>query len=368
MNAVCDLAPQNIHQIAPYLPGKPIAELQRELGLTEIIKLASNENPLGYGSKARAALEAALPEIGLYPDGNGYALKTALMDHHGVGRDQIILGNGSNDILELAARTFLTPQASALYSCHAFAVYPLVVQAVGARGIEVPAKDYGHDLNAMVAAIGADTRIVFIANPNNPTGTFLPGDVLKAALARIPAHVLVVLDEAYTEYLDDHQRYNAIAWLSEFPNLLISRTFSKAYGLAGLRVGFGLGNPSVVDLMNRVRQPFNVNSLSLAAAQAALDDSEFLARTRQLNLAGMRQLTEGFAGLSLPYIPSCGNFISVEVGPQASAIYQDLLRQGVIVRPVANYQMPCHLRVTVGLSQQNSFFLQALEKALARSR
>jgi histidinol-phosphate aminotransferase len=367
MNAVCDLAPQNIHQIAPYQPGKPIAELQRELGLSEIIKLASNENPLGYGSKARAAIEAAFSDLSLYPDGNGFELKTALMEHHGVGRDQIILGNGSNDILELAARTFLTAQSSAVYSAHAFAVYPLVVKAVGAEGIEVPARNFGHDLDAMARAIRPDTRIVFIANPNNPTGTFLPGNELLEGLRKIPAHVLVVLDEAYTEYLEAENRYDAVSWLAQFPNLLISRTFSKAYGLAGLRVGFGLGNAAVVDLMNRIRQPFNVNSMALAAAVAALDDQAFLEQTRQTNLRGLRQLEEGFKQLSLPFIPSVGNFISVEVGAQAPAIYQDLLKQGVIVRPVGNYQMPRHLRITVGLPQQNEFFLKALASALSRS-
>lgn len=366
MNAVCDLAPQNIHQIAPYQPGKPISELQRELGLNEIIKLASNENPLGYGAKARAAMEAALPEIGLYPDGNGYGLKSALMSHHGIAREQIILGNGSNDILELAARTYLTAQSSAIYSQHAFAVYPLVVQAVGARGIEVPAKNYGHDLAAMAAAVEPDTRMVFIANPNNPTGTFLPADELKAGLKRFPPQVLIILDEAYTEYLESQQRYDAVAWLNEFPNLLVSRTFSKAYGLAGLRVGYGMSHAAVIDLMNRVRQPFNVNSLALAAAEAALGDAEFLEQTRQTNLAGLRQLEECFKQLSLPYIPSVANFISVEVGPNAGKIYLDLLKQGVIVRPVANYQLPRHLRISVGLPAQNDFFLKALRNALTR--
>lgn len=366
MNIVCDLAPQYIHQIAPYQPGKPISELQRELGLNEIIKLASNENPLGYGHRARTAIEASLADLSLYPDGNGYALKTALMEHHGIARDQIILGNGSNDILELVARTFLTANRSAVYSAHAFAVYPLVIQAVGARGIEVPALNYGHDLTAMTEAIQSDTRIVFIANPNNPTGTFIPGDELLAGIRKIPSHVLVVLDEAYTEYLELHLRYPAVNWLKEFPNLLISRTFSKAYGLAGLRVGFGLASPAVIDLMNRIRQPFNVNSLALAAAEAALNDQDFLEQTRELNWQGLKQLEQGFQQMGLPFIPSLGNFMSVEVGERAAQVYQDLLAQGVIVRPVGNYRMPRHLRITVGLPQQNQFFLAALSKALSR--
>jgi len=360
---LCDLTPSYIRDIAPYQPGKPIGELQRELGLNHIIKLASNENPLGPSPKALAAIAAVLPEVALYPDGNGFELKSALAERFSVAREGIVLGNGSNDILELVARAFLGPGTSAVYSQHAFAVYPLVTQAVGAERIEVPARDFAHDLEAMIAAIRSDTRVLFLANPNNPTGTLIPGPILREALQRVPHYVLIVLDEAYTEYLQPEHCYDAVSWLQEMPNLLISRTFSKAYGLAGLRVGFGLARPGIIDLLNRVRQPFNVSSLALAAAVAALGDGEFLERTRALNAAGLAQLAAGFRQLGLPFIPSFGNFVAVKVGDSAR-IYQSLLRQGIIVRPVAAYQMPLYLRVSVGLAGENAAFLAALEVSL----
>ncbi|MDE1981166.1 MAG: histidinol-phosphate transaminase [Betaproteobacteria bacterium] len=363
MSDLCELVAGHIRSIAPYQPGKPISELERELGLTRIIKLASNENPLGPSPKALEAIRAALPELALYPDGNGFELKSALARRFALTREQVVLGNGSNDVLELAARTFLGPGTSAVYSEHAFTVYPLVTQAVGATGIEVPARDFAHDLDALVAAIRPDTRILFVANPNNPTGSLIAGPALRAALERVPSHVLIVLDEAYTEYLEPAQRYDAVSWLAHLPNLLISRTFSKAYGLAGLRVGFGLARPAVIDLMNRVRQPFNVSSLALVAARAALDDQEFLERTRVLNSAGLVQLAEGFRRLGLPFIPSHGNFLSVEVG-ESARVYQSLLHQGIIVRPVAGYRMPRHLRISVGLPEENAACLAALERAL----
>lgn len=361
---LCDLAPANIREIAPYQPGKPISELERELGVTDIVKLASNENPLGPSPRALDALERAVSELALYPDGNGFELKSALCRKFGLQMDQLVLGNGSNDVLELAARAFLSPGSSAVYSQHAFAVYPLAVQATGARGVEVPAKEFGHDLEAMRAAVDATTKLVFIANPNNPTGTFVDAPAVKAFIASLPERVLVVLDEAYTEYLPDNRRAKTFDWLEQLPNLIITRTFSKAYGLAGLRVGYACAHPQVADLMNRVRQPFNVNSLALAAATAALDDADFLGRSYALNEAGMRQLTEGVQRLGLSHIPSFGNFLSVKVGP-AAEIYQKLLRGGVIVRPVASYGMPEYLRVTVGLKEQNDKFLRLLEAALA---
>jgi histidinol-phosphate aminotransferase len=358
---LCDLAPGYVRAIAPYQPGKPIAELARELGLAEagIVKLASNENPLGASPKALEAVRAALPDIARYPDGNGFELKAALADRYGVAREQIVLGNGSNDLLEFAARAFLVPGASALYSQHAFAVYPLVTQAVGARGIEVPACDFGHDLKAMLDAIEEETRVVFIANPNNPTGTLLSSEALLDFLEQAPRSVLVVLDEAYTEYLADDMRPDSIGWLKRFPNLLITRTFSKAYGLAGLRVGFALAHPAVADMLNRVRQPFNVNNLAQVAAAAALGDTAFLQQSYRLNQQGMAQLTEGFKRLGIGYIPSCGNFVSFRIG-NATAMYRSLLGKGVIVRPVANYGMPEYLRVSIGLEAENAKFLQAL--------
>lgn len=357
----CDLAPPYVRAIAPYLPGKPIAELARELGLDEtgIVKLASNENPLGPSPRALNAAQDALHDMALYPDGAGFALKTRLSAKLAVDPAQIVLGNGSNDVLDMVARAFLAPGASAVFSQHAFAVYPIATQTVGAHGIVAPAKNYGHDLAAMRAAIRDDTRVLWIANPNNPTGTFLPWTEIEAFLATVPRQVLVVLDEAYGEYLPQAERCDTTAWLAHFPNLVITRTFSKAYGLAGLRVGYGLGHPDVIDLMNRVRQPFNVNAPALAAAEAALDDSDFLARSHALNTAGMAQLMAGLGDLGIETVPSRGNFLLARVG-DAARVNTELLKRGVIVRPVANYGLPEFLRVSVGLAAQNARFLDAL--------
>lgn len=357
----CDLAPPYVRAIAPYLPGKPIAELARELGLDEtgIVKLASNENPLGPSPRALNAAQDALHDMALYPDGAGFALKTRLSAKLAVDPAQIVLGNGSNDVLDMVARAFLVPGASSVFAQHAFAVYPIATQTVGAEGIVVPAKNYGHDLAAMRAAIRDDTRVLWIANPNNPTGTFLPWTEIEAFLATVPRQVLVVLDEAYGEYLPQAERCDTTAWLAHFPNLVITRTFSKAYGLAGLRVGYGLGHPEVIDLMNRVRQPFNVNAPALAAAEAALDDSDFLARSHALNTAGMAQLVAGLADMGIETVPSRGNFLLARVG-DAARVNTELLKRGVIVRPVANYGLLEFLRVSVGLAAQNARFLDAL--------
>jgi histidinol-phosphate aminotransferase len=368
----CERAPAYVRAIAPYQPGKPISELAREMGLEEarIIKLASNENPLGVSPRARAAIEAALPELARYPD--GFDLTKALSRKLGVSMNRIVLGNGSNDVLELVAGACLAPGWSAVYSQHAFAVYPLATQARGAKGIVVPAKNYGHDLPAMLRAIEPETRVVFIANPNNPTGTLLEGGELKAFLQAAPSDVVVVIDEAYNEYLPVVARYDSLQWLARHRNLVITRTFSKAYGLAGLRVGYALCDPSIADLLNRVRQPFNVNNLALVAAIAALDDEPFLRKSHDLNLSGLSQLTGGFKGLGLAWIPSFANFVTVEIPraggvSQAVAVYQRLLREGVIVRPVAGYALPDHLRVTVGLPEENDRFLAALAGALGKS-
>jgi histidinol-phosphate aminotransferase len=365
----CELSPSYIRSIAPYLPGKPISELARELGLKEegIVKLASNENPRGIGPRTRAAIEAAVAEVARYPDGNGYELKLALSKRYGVDMGSIVLGNGSNDVLELAALAFLGPGRAAVYAEHAFAVYPLATQARGARGIVVAAKDYGHDLGAMLKAVDDETYLVWVANPNNPTGTFVAPAELEAFLRRVPERVLVVLDEAYNEYLPSDLRADSVKWLKRHPNLIITRTFSKAYGLAGLRVGYALAHPSVADVMNRVRQPFNVNSIALAAAAAALDDMEFVARSYADNLQGLRQLEDGARALGLDFIPSHGNFLTMRVahgGKSAAEIYKRLLRRSVIVRPVAGYGMPEHLRVTVGTAAENDRFLAALSASL----
>ena len=315
MTQTCDLAPSYIRAIAPYQGGKPISELAREMGLQEesIVKLASNENPLGISPKAEAAIQEALLSVHLYPDGNGFALRQAVAQKFNVTAEQIVFGNGSNDILELAARAFLTVGTEAIYSQHAFAVYPLVTQAVGAKGVVVPALDYGHDLNNMLASITDKTRMIFVANPNNPTGTLLAKDALMDFLKQVPKQVLVVLDEAYDEYLSDDQKSTSITWLNQFENLIISRTFSKAYGLAGLRVGFGLMSATVADILNRVRQPFNVNSIAQAAAVASLADDDFVDRSRALNKAGMLQVTQGLTALGLSYIPSYANFVSFKI-------------------------------------------------------
>jgi histidinol-phosphate aminotransferase len=361
----CDLAPAYIKAIAPYVGGKPIGELAREMGIAEgsIIKLASNENPLGASPRALAAIAGGAQELSRYPDGNGFDLKSALSLRYGVDPAQIVLGNGSNDVLELVALSFLSPGVKAVYSQHAFLVYPLTTQARGATGVEVPARDFGHDLAAMRAAIDQDTRVVFVANPNNPTGTLHTPAATKAFIASVPANVIVVLDEAYNEYLPEAAQADSASWIAEHPNLVVTRTFSKAYGLAGLRVGYALTSAGVADLMNRVRMPFNVNAVAQLAAVAALGDTEFVKRSYALNREGMSQLTSAFRKMSLDFIPSYGNFVSVRVG-DAAAVNARLLRQGVIVRPIANYGMPQHLRVTVGLPAENERFLEALRASL----
>ena len=402
---LCELSPSYVRSIAPYQPGKPISELARELGLDEagIVKLASNENPLGIGPRTRAAIDAALPEIARYPDGNGFELKQALSRRYGVDMSGIVLGNGSNDVLELVALAFLGPGRAAVMSQHAFAVYPLATQARGARSIVVPAKNYGHDLETMARAIDDETYVAWIANPNNPTGTLARPDELEAFLRKVPERVLVVIDEAYNEYIKPDLRADTVKWLKRHPNLVVVRTFSKAYGLAGLRVGYGFAHPSLADVMNRVRQPFNEFDLhfdrvarpdcvyrddhavvpvppqhepaisvlailpsasELAAAAAALDDMEFVARSYALNLQGMAQLEEGARRLGLPFIPSYGNFVTIQVG-KAPEIYKRLLRRSVIVRPVGGgYGLPEHLRVTIGTQAENEKFLGALAASL----
>ncbi|MSQ55574.1 MAG: histidinol-phosphate transaminase [Betaproteobacteria bacterium] len=362
---LCELSPAWIRSIAPYQPGKPVSELAREMGLDEkkIVKLASNENPRGIGPRTRAAIDAAMAEIARYPDGNGFELKQALSRRFGVDMSGIVLGNGSNDVLELVALAFLGAGRSAVMSQHAFAVYPLATQARGARSIVVPAKDWGHDLEGMAAAVADDTYVLWIANPNNPTGTLASPQALEALLKRVPERVIVVLDEAYNEYLCAELRADSVRWLKRHPNLVITRTFSKVYGLAGLRVGYAFAHASVADVMNRVRQPFNVNSLALSGAAAALDDMEFVARSYAGNLQGMRQVEEGAKKLGVEWIPSHGNFITLRVG-KAAEIYRRLLKRGVIVRPVANYGMPEHLRITIGTEEENERFLGALAASL----
>jgi histidinol-phosphate aminotransferase len=361
--------PEYVRAIAPYQAGKPIAEVAREFGLDEakIVKLASNENPFGMPESSKRAMMEAAAELGRYPDANGFELKAALSKRYDVPADWITLGNGSNDILEIAAHTFVQKGESVVFSQYSFAVYALATQGVGGRGIVVAARDYGHDLDAMAAAIQPDTRLVFIANPNNPTGTFIPAPQIEAFLGKVPSNVIVVLDEAYNEYLSPQNQFESTQWVRKFPNLVVSRTFSKAYGLAGLRVGFAIAQPAVTDLMNRIRQPFNVNSIAQAAAIAALNDKEFLAKGAKNNAEGYKQLTAAFDELGLEYVPSYGNFVLVRVGDDDGAgarVNLALLKQGVIVRPVGAYGLPQWLRISIGLPDENAKFVEALKKAL----
>lgn len=352
-----------VRAISPYQPGKPITELAREMGIPveNIVKLASNENPLGVSPKAKLAVAAALAGVERYPD--QFELIAKIAGRCGVDQNQVVLGNGSNDVLDLIARVFLAQGRSAVFAQHAFAVYPLATLSTGAEPICVPARDFGHDLEAMLAAIRPDTRVVWIANPNNPTGNFLPYPEVRAFLEKVPADVVVVIDEAYNEYIPPEARVDTAAWVAEFPNLVVCRTFSKIYGLAGLRIGYGVTSAAVADLMNRVRQPFNVNNLALAGALAALDDDEFLQASYELNRRGMAQIVGALEKLGLTYIPSYGNFVTFKAGDGA-AVNQKLLQQGVIVRPIGGYGMPEWLRVTIGSEAENARFIEALAKAL----
>lgn len=361
--SILDQALSGVRAVAPYLPGKPITELAREMGVPveSIVKLASNENPLGMSPKAQAAVMASISGIARYPD--DYSLKKMLAEHTGLSQGRIVLGNGSNDVLDMVARVFLAPGCSAVMSQYAFAVYPIVTLLVGAEVVEVPARNFGHDLAAMQAAIRPDTRLAWIANPNNPTGTFISAAAIRAFLQAVPSEMVVVLDEAYNEYISPDERFDSLSWLDEFPNLVITRTFSKIYGLAGLRVGYALTSEGIADLMNRVRQPFNCNNLALTAACAALDDHLFVARSYELNRRGLAQILEGLKQLALAHIPSHGNFIAFEV-EKAMEINQRLLKKGVIVRPLGNYGMHQHLRVTIGTEAENARFLDALASAI----
>lgn len=361
------LAVQGVQQLRPYQPGKPIDELAREFGLNpaEIIKLASNENPLGPSEKAIQAIQKELTDLTRYPDGNGFELKKTLGEKLGVDTNQITLGNGSSDILEFVVKTFVNPGDDVVVSQHAFAIYGLVTQMQGGNVIQVPAKNWGHDLEAMAQAITDKTRIVFVTNPNNPTGTWNGKAQLEAFLKAVPERVIVLLDEAYFEYVDKADYPNGIDYLEQYPNLVITRTFSKAYGLASLRVGYGVSCAQLADLMNRVRPPFNVDSLALAAAVACLKDEGYVRQSKALNDQGMAQLEAGFDQLNVNWIPSVGNFICFEIPNRAMEMYQGLLAKGVIVRPVANYEMPNHLRVSIGTEQENQRFLLELKGLLA---
>lgn len=360
------LAQPGITGLSPYQPGKPVEELERELGITGAVKLASNENPRGLSPKVLEALAGAEAELTRYPDGSAYLLKNRLQEFLGIDPERITVGNGSNDVLELLGRVFLGPECETIISEHAFVVYTLVTKALGAKLTEVPAEDYGQDLEATLAAISARTRMIFIANPNNPTGTWIDRQTLTGFLDQVRDDIIVVLDEAYFEYVADADYPNGLELVDRYSNLVVTRTFSKVYGLAGLRIGYAVSNPDIADLMNRVRQPFNVNTMSLAAALVALDDQAYVEETVKLNQEGMAFLTRACDQMSVGYIPSVGNFLTIDMGTDAVQAYEALLREGVIVRPVGVYGLPNHLRVTVGLPDENARFVDALRKVLGR--
>ncbi|MGE6473947.1 histidinol-phosphate transaminase [Psychrobacter sp. NPDC078631] len=368
-----DLSPltpayDSILALAPYQTGKPIEELTREYGVSDVVKLASNENPMGCSPRVTLAVTEQLGQLSRYPDGNGYYLKQALADFNDVNANQITLGNGSDDLLDILARSFVGAGDAIVYSQYAFVVYPMLAKMQGATGIEVPAQRFGHNLKAMSQAVqdNPNTKIVFIANPNNPTGTQLEQKELYQFVASVPSSVLVVLDEAYIEYSPES---NNRALLDEFDNVIIVRTFSKAYGLAGLRVGYALSSVAVADLLNRIRQPFNVSRVGLAAAAAALADQDFIEKTRLINDEQMRWLEKQFDALGLGFVKSHANFIMVEVQVEmeditAASIHQALLEQGVIVRPLDAYGLPNWLRITVGVAEDNLRLIDTLRSIL----
>ena len=361
-----NLVQNNILHLTPYIPGKPITEVQRELALEEVTKLASNENSCGPSPKAIQAVQEALPEIHRYPDGSGFYLKKSLEQKLKINADQIILGNGTNEILEIAVRTFLSPGDETISGMPAFIIYYILTQAANGKNVQIPLKNYTHDLEAMAAAITPQTKLIFIANPNNPTGTIVSNGEMITFLQRVPKTTVVVIDEAYCEYVEDDNFPDTLSYLKDNPSqpILILRTFSKIYGLAGLRIGYGIGPADLISLMNRVWQPFNVNALALAAAQAALEDEEHLSRSRRINASGYQYLCREFTRMKLSYIPSYANFILVDVDRDAKIFSNQLLREGVIVRPMSGYGLTTSVRITIGLKEENQKLIQAMERVL----
>lgn len=364
-------AHDGILQLRAYEPGKPISDLQRELGLASIIKLASNENPLGMAPAAARALVDWHGNLGLYPDGNGLELKQKLAQRFDIDVSRITLGNGSSEILDLAARVFLGPGKNAVYSQYGFAVYPIVTRGMNAEPREVPAlgaaadMPYGHDLAAFGDYVDDDTGVVFIASPTNPIGTWLEPAAIEAFVEATPAQVVIILDEAYVEYQDETKRVDSRALLERHPNLIVTRTFSKIFGMAGLRVGYALSSPEMADLLNRIRPPFNVNELAQYCACAALDDDEFMTRSHAENARERKTLNDALQQRGLTCLPTQGNFITFDCGQTSAPLFDALLREGVIVRPLASYGLPQHLRVTVGTADDNRTFIAALDKVLA---
>lgn len=359
-----------VRELVPYQPGKPLEELERELGVRGALKLASNENPLGASPAAVDAVHQAVTGLAEYPDGDSFRLRHALAARHGVDPSAVTVGNGSNDVLDLIARAFLGPGREAVFSEYAFAVYPIVTRAVGATARVTKALDpdagqpYGHDLEAMAGQITSETRVVFIANPNNPTGTWVDTAAVRRFLDALPGEVLCVVDEAYFEYVEDPDYPDTTQWLACYPNLVVTRTFSKVYGLARLRVGYGLSDPAVAELLNRVRQPFNVNGLAQAAALAALDDVEHVKKSVEFNSLGLGRLGSDLRERGIGFVPSVANFLCVDIGREAGPVYEGLLREGVIVRPLVAYGLPRFLRVTIGTADQNRQVVAALDQVL----
>lgn len=375
-SSLAALACPTVQHLPIYRPGKPSSELAREYKLSKIVKLASNENPLGCSPHVLDAVQQALANIAHYPDANAYELKQALAVHCGVTMDQIALGNGSNDILDVIARTFLCADDEAIYDEYAFQVYPIAVTLASAKAVVTPSRHWRHDVVAMLNAVNARTKMVLLANPNNPTGTYLTHAELTQLLQGLPPHVLLVMDEAYVEYVRLADYPQTLKLLAQYPNLIVTRTFSKAYGLAGLRVGYSLSHPDIAALLNRVRQPFNVNHLAQMAAIAALRDQAFVLQSQQLNEQSMQQWRHALDKLGLSYIASVANFITVKFGSQiaegsrtaegsrASEIQQALLQHGVIVRPLDNYRMPEHLRISMGTREENEYAIDKLQGVL----
>ena len=359
-----DRANAGVKALSPYQAGKPIEELERELGIKNIIKLASNENPFGLPPSAQKAIQAQLDNLHLYPDSNGFYFKQAVAEKFSLQLEQITLGNGSNDLIELIAHTFASEQDEVIYSQYGFIVYPLISQALNAKRVEIPAKNYGNDLTAFLKAITPKTKLIYLANPNNPTGTFSSAVEIADFLAQVPPQVIVALDEAYVEFTEPSERVDSFSLLEKYPNLIVCRTLSKAYGLAGLRIGYAVSSTEIAGLLNRVRQPFNCNSLALAAATAAIQDDEFVAKVEENNRIGLQLLQNFFDEKGLRYVPSKGNFVMLDLQQPAAPIYQALLRKGVIVRPLAGYGLPNHLRISIGLPEENQRFLTALSDIL----
>lgn len=361
------LANEHILAIAPYEPGKPVEELERELGITDAIKLASNENPLPPSDRVQKAIVAALPTLNRYPDGSGYYLRHALAHKHGLSAEQVILGNGSNELIELAVRTFLKPGDEAVVPHPSFVVYPMIVQAAGGIRVMVMLKDYRLDLEGMARAITPMTKLVFIANPNNPTATIVTADEVEHFMSRVPERTIVIFDEAYYEFAQGPDFPDTLRYVREGRKVIVLRTFSKANSLAGLRVGYAVADADAVALMNRIRQPFNVNSLAQVAALAALDDEAHVQECVRMIEAGRHYLYEEFKALGLKYVPSRANFVLVDVGHNAADMYQQLLKHGIIVRPMTAFGLESTLRISVGTPEENRRLVRALRAVLAKS-